>query len=104
MENNTAQFFLSRDIQNSIKTLQKSFFDIVDDLKASDLDNYESLRAILQDDELAKKFLLFQENRTKAIRKKILDSTGDMGRTIQGSLEDYKIEFGDDVEMKGIVK
>lgn len=101
---NSAKLFLSRDIQKSIKSLQKEYFDIVEDLKVSDLDNFESLREILKDDDLAKKFILFQENRAKLIRKKILDGIGTLTRDVAGFLDEYQIEHKDNVEIKGIVR
>jgi hypothetical protein len=94
----SAKIFLSKDIEVLVKTLQKNIFDMVDDLKASDLDSYQHLKEILKDEDLAKRFMLFHENRTKIIRKKILDSTGDLNRAIYSLLEDYNVDFNQGTE------
>jgi hypothetical protein len=99
-----AKVFLVKDIEESVRVLRTSIFDIIDSLKADDADNFDSLKSILKDEELAKKFILFQENKNKMIRKKILDGTGDVTRSILSYLEDYEIEFADHVELKGIIK
>lgn len=101
---NSAKIFLTRDVQDSLRKVQKSFFDIVDDLKATDLDNCEQLKAILKDDNLANAFLIFHENRSKAIRKKILDIMGEEGRELLAKLDDYNVSFDGETEIKGIIK
>lgn len=101
---NTAQMFLKRDVQSATRNVQKTMFEIFDILKAEDLDNSEQLKEILQDDVLAKKFLIFHENMNKAIRKKILDTTGDLLRQIEDDIDNYIIEFPQNTELKGIVK
>ncbi len=99
-----AKLFLNRDLRNSVKQVQKTMFTILDDLRAQDMDSYEQLRLILKDDELAKKFMIFHENATKNLRKKILDSNGDCQREIEAILEDYDVQFCQDTELKGYIK
>lgn len=100
----TAEFFLKKGINSTIKNLQKSTFDIVELIRVQDADNYEQLKLILNDDELAKKFMIFHENMAKLIRKKILDATGDATRNLEEELSEYLVEFKQDVEFKGIIK
>lgn len=99
-----AKFFLKKDIDQATKNLQREFFSILDSLVADDKDNLESLKEILQDDELAKKFQLIQDNKHKLIRKKILDATGEMNRTLHFTLEDCDVIFNKPIQIKGIVK
>ncbi len=100
----SAKLFLVREVEKNTKSLQRSFFGLIDDLRASDLDNVNALKQILQDDELAERFRLIQENKYKLIRKIILDSTGDMQRQFMTEMENYDIIFKPNVEIKGIVK
>lgn len=101
---NTAQFFLKKDVQCATKNVQKAMFEIFDILKAEDLDNCEQLKDILQDEVLARKFLIFHENVSKVIRKKILDTTGDLQRQLEDNIDNYIIDFPADTEFKGIIK
>lgn len=100
----SAKMFLTREIEKTTKLTQKSFFDLIDDLRAVDLDNVHALKEILQDDELAARFQLIQENKYKVIRKKILDSIGDMQRQLLSEVENYDIKFKSNIEIQGIVK
>lgn len=100
----SAKLFLTREIEKNTKSLQRAFFALIDDLRASDLDNVNALKDILQDDELAARFQLVQENKYKLIRKVILDSTGDTQRQILIELENYDVTFKPNIEIKGIVK
>jgi len=104
MDNTSAKIFLSKDVQDSFKEIQKAFFGIIDDLRASDADHLEHLKTILQDDTLANTFQLFQENRNKSIRKKVLDTMGDEGRKLATKLDDYQINFAQDIEIKATIK
>jgi hypothetical protein len=99
-----AEFFLKKELNDTIKKLQKNSFDLVDLISAQDKDNYEQLKEILNDDELAKKFMIFHENMSKLIRKKILDASGEASRKLEEDLKKYSISFNQDVELKGIVK
>lgn len=100
----TAKAFLLSEVAKEIGLVRKVFFEIIEDIKASDSDNFADLVNILGDEDLAKKFVIFQENRNKAIRKKILDSVGDLGRNFSDILEGYKVEFDENIEFKGIIK
>lgn len=100
----SAKMFLKRDIINSIKEVQKTTFDIVDIIRAIDIDNYEQLKVILNDEELAKKFLILHENMGKVIRKKILDSVGTATRNVEEQIERYDIQHIEGTEIKGIIK
>lgn len=99
-----ARAFLQLELNKEIKNIQKSFFDITAFLEAQDLDNCEQLKAILNNDELAKKFMIFHENLKKTVRKKMLDSTGDANRNFEEILNNYDIQFGRDVEFQGEIK
>lgn len=98
---NSAKMLLKRDILKSVKAVQSQYFNIIDTLRADDLDNLESLKEILKDDELAAKFQLFQENKLKSIRKRILDAGGNLSREMESLLDDYDIGWSNDTEIKG---
>lgn len=100
----SAKLILSKEVEAYVKAIQKSLFNVLDDLKASDLDNVNALRDILKDDELAGRFELLQDNRHKLVRKKILDATGDLQRTMLNSLEKYDIKYIESVELKSYIK
>lgn len=100
----SASLFLKRDIQSATRKIQRTFFEIIDDIKASDQDNYSDLVDILKDDNLARKFVIFQENRTKVIRKKILDCTGDLQRELENSIQDCDVSYKEQVTIKGMMK
>lgn len=100
----SANLFLTREIEKVTKAIQKSMFSMIDEIRAADSDNVIALKTILQDDELAARFQLFQENKNKLIRKKILDATCDLQRDLLSHLEDYDVNFRPNTQFTGIIK
>lgn len=100
----SGKFFLEKDIEYSIKGIQKAFFGIIDDLKSQDSDNLERLKSLIQNPIELEGFRLFQENRSKVIRKRILDISGDSYRELLDNLADYIIQTKPNVEFKGVSK
>lgn len=99
----TAKYFFAKELQNSVRNIQKSMFEIIDDIRCDDLDNSEALKDLLQDEDLANKFLIFQEHRSKLIRKKILDNTNDLNRKVDSLLKEYAVDFEQETEIQGIM-
>lgn len=97
-----ARAFLIKQVREFSKVFRKMSFDIVDGLKAQDKDNYEHLVVLLRDEALAKKFLLFQENNSKQIRKTILDTTNNVERLLLEYIENFEISFKEDTTLFGL--
>ncbi len=103
-EKEMARLFFANQVKSSIKDVRNVFFQIIDSLRTDDLDNIDQLTALLQDKDLSLKFSLFGENKTKAIRKSILDTTNGMERNLLEYIENFDIDFKADVELRGLFK
>lgn len=92
---------LKKQIQGSTRKIQRVFFEIVDDIRSSDQDNFNDLVLLLKDETLARKFQIFQENRAKNIRKKILDCTGDLTRELEDAINNYSFTEKETIHYEG---
>lgn len=102
--NKLAKLMLVNELRKQVQATRKDFFAIVDSLKTDDKDNFEQLCSILEDEDLARKFMIFQENRNQKIRKDILDSTNNIERNILKLLEDINITLKDGIEFQALLK
>lgn len=99
-----ARAFWMNEVRASIRDIRTTFFQIIDSLRMDDLDNLEQLISILKDEDLARKFSLFNENRSKGVRKAILDTTNSCERQLTEYIENFDIAFKKDVELQGLFK
>ena len=97
-----AREFFTKQVKEFARTFRKMAFDTIDSLRAQDRDNYEHLISLLRDEPLARKFLLFQENNSKQIRKTILDTTNNVERLLLEYSENFAISFKEETTLCGL--
>jgi hypothetical protein len=104
MEQSMAKALLEAEIRRQTQTIRRDFFSLVDGLRTDDQDNVEQLREILNDENLANKFSLFQEHKSQQIRKTILDATNQIERSLLSLLENVDVTLKQDVRVEALIK
>lgn len=99
-----AQLLFKAELKRQIQNVRKEYFSIIDGLKTDDKDNFAQLCTLLNDEDLARKFMLFHENRSQKIRKDILDSTNNMERILVELLENIEMNLKQGVELQSLIK